>query len=553
MKRSTGKTVLIIGGYGQFGGRLSKRLSDISGITILVSGRTLAKAEALCQEHGGNLRPAYFDSRGDLDAQLARLNPWLVIDAAGPFQNVFGHDYALPKACIKHAVHYIDLSDSGTFTQGMSALAKDAKCAGIAIVSGASSVPALSSAVVDAVKAGFAQIRSIEGGISPGGKIEIGLSVTKAVLSYLGKPLKVFRGGEWTHELGYSRIHAHTIALQGEKSMRRTFGLCDAPDLLLFPKHYKGVETVRFYGSQELWLIHINIRILAWLQKRELVQNLQNHARAFSFIGTHLGRFASERGGMYMRILGIDSDGRPISQQWHLIAQDGDGPFIPTLAAEILTRRWLKTAPKAGARAAVSEISLREFEHVFASLSIKSAFEDVKPAPYLYQCVLGKNFGKLPEAVRLGHEVLGTKIMHGRVDVVRGKNPLAQFAATIIGFAKTGTNRPITIHMDVRDGQEIWTRTIDGKFFRSTLSKAQKPNEIYEKFGPIKFKMRFRIEDEKLHYDIISARMFGLPFPKLLLPKSISHERAESGKFIFDVEIRLPLLGRLITYKGWLV
>ncbi len=552
MKTSFGKTVVIIGGYGQFGGRLSRRLSDIPDITVLVAGRTLSKAEALCQKYGGNLSPVYFDARGDLDTQIAELSPWVVIDAAGPFQSVFAHDYALPKVCIKRGIHYIDLSDSGTFTQGIAKLDTDAKHAGVAVISGASSVPALSSAVIDAAKSRFEQIISIEGGISPGGKIDIGLSVTQAVLSYLGKPLKVFRGGEWAHELGYSRVHARTVTLKGEKPIRRKFGLCDAPDLLLFPDHYKGVETVRFYGSQELWFIHINIRILAWLQKYRLVRGLQNYAKFFSWIGTGLGRFASERGGMYMHILGRDKTGSPISQQWNLIAEDGDGPFIPTLAAEILVRRWLENRPKPGAHAAVSEISLGEFEQAFSSLSIKSEFADITPEPYLYRCVLGDGFDVLPKAVRRGHEVLGTKIMHGRVDVLRGKNPLSQLVAGIIGFAKTGTDRPITISMDVSDGQETWTRTIDGKSFRSVLSQGLKPNVIFEKFGPLKFKMKFRIEDEKLHYDIISATLLGLPYPKFLLPHSITHERAERGKFIFDVEIRLPLLGRLIAYKGWL-
>ncbi len=546
------KTVLIIGGYGQFGGRLSQRLSDITNIKVLVAGRNLSKAEVLCEQHGGNLSPQVFDLKTDIEAQLKVLEPWLVIDAAGPFQSVFGHGYALPETCMRRGIHYIDLSDSGEFTQAITDLDARAKRRGVAVISGASSVPALSSAVVDAANPRFASITSIEGGISPGGKIDIGLSVTRAVLSYLGKPLKIFVGGAWTHELGYARVHKHKITLADGPELNRNFGLCDAPDLLLFPKHYKGVETVRFYGSQELWLIHISIRILAWLQKRKIVCNLQNHAKFFSRVGTWLGRFASDRGGMYMHILGIDNAGSPISQKWNLIASEGDGPFIPTLAAEILTRRWLEQEPQPGARPAVSQISLPEFEKAFSSLAIKSEFEDIKPAPYLYQRVLGGNFEKLPNALRAGHAVSNTKIMHGRVDVVRGKNPLSQLAATCIGFAKTGADQPITITMDVKNNKEIWTRTIDDQSFRSVLSKGVKPHEIYERFGPVKFKMLFRIQDGKLHYDIVSAKLLGLPFPKFLLPKSISHERVQDGRFFFDVEIRLPLLGRLISYKGWL-
>ena len=368
------KTVLIIGGYGQFGGRLSQRLKDTPDLKVLVGGRTLNKAEALCTKHGGNLEPVVFDSKDDLDEQLSALNPWLVVDAAGPFQAKFRSGYDLAKACIKHSVHYIDLSDSGTFTQGIADLNAAAKRANVAIISGASSVPALSSAVVDAAKSQFSHINSIEGGISPGGKIDIGLSVTQAVLSYLGRPLKIFRGGAWQAETGYSRVHKHTIALDGEKPLRRWFGLCESPDEILFPVHYKGVQTVRFYGSQELWIIHKSIVILAWLQKRGFVKNLEKHAKFFAWWGTQLGRFASDRGGMFMLLKGKNAACADISLQWNLIASEGDGPFIPILAAEILIRRWLETAPHAGARSAVSAIRLDEFEQAFNGLAIKSGW-----------------------------------------------------------------------------------------------------------------------------------------------------------------------------------
>ena len=546
------KTVLIIGGYGSFGGRLSRRLKDTPDLKVLVGGRTLSKAEALCEKYGGNLEPVVFDSKGDLEEQLQALGLWLVVDAAGPFQAAFQSGYGLAKACIKHGIHYIDLSDSGTFTQGIAELNDPAKRANVAVISGASSVPALSSAVVDAGQKHFAQITSIEGGISPGGKIDIGLSVTQAVLSYLGKPLKIFRGGAWQTETGYSRVHKHTIALGGETPLRRWFGLCEAPDEILFPAHYKDVQTVRFYGSQELWLIHINIVILAWLQKRGIVKNLEKRAKTFAWIGTQLGQFASERGGMFMLIQGKDKAGGDISLQWNLIASEGDGPFIPILAAEVLIKHWLKAAPKPGARSAASAITLSEFETVFKSLSIKSEFAAPRPAPPVFRQVLGADYETLPPALQNGHDVTNFKTMTGRVDITRGKNLLTNLMANIIGFAKTQKSAPISITMDVRGHSEIWTRTIGTTDFKSVLSPSHKPHEVFEQFGPTKFKMLFRVEDEKLHYDIIGASVLGIPLPKFLRPKSVTHEREENGKFIFDVDISLPLLGRLIAYKGWL-
>lgn len=545
-------TVLIVGGYGQFGGRLSRRLSGLENLELMVGGRSHAKAEAFCKEQGGNLKPAVFDRDGDIQNQLNKLKPDIMVDASGPFQNVFGTGYNLPRICASMGVHYIDLSDSGTYTQGITTLDSEAKRTKTAIISGASSVPALSAAVVIAARKHFSTINSIEGGISPGGKINIGLSVTKAVLSYLGKPLKVFCGGEWTEETGFSRQHKRTVAIEGKKPVVRRYGLCDAPDLLLFPDLFPGVETVRFHGSTELGLIHSTLRALAWLQRRGLVRNLQNQARFYAWAGTQLGRFASDRGCMYMSVAGYDAAGMPIKLDWNLIASDGDGPYIPALAAEILIKRWLNSSPEPGARSAAGEIELAEFDALFDTLSIKSGFSKPETTPFLFQEALGDKFIELPAPIREGHSVFITKTLRGRVDVERGKNRIANLIANCFQFSKTCSNAPILMTMDRKDDTEIWMREIDGNSFRSTLSAGARPGEIFERFGQVKFKIHLRPETGKLHYDIVSARFFGIPLPLPLLPRSNTHERVEGGKFVFDVDITLPLFGRLISYKGWL-
>lgn len=42
----------------------------------------------------------------------------------------------------------------------------------------------------------------------------------------------------------------------------------------------------------------------------------------------------------------------------------------------------------------------------------------------------------------------------------------------------------------------------------------------------------------------------GLPMPRLLLPKGTSFETERDGDFAFDVEIALPLIGRIVAYRG---
>jgi hypothetical protein len=40
--------------------------------------------------------------------------------------------------------------------------------------------------------------------------------------------------------------------------------------------------------------------------------------------------------------------------------------------------------------------------------------------------------------------------------------------------------------------------------------------------------------------------------PNWFLPRGDAFEHAEGGRFNFHVEITLPLVGHVVTYKGWL-
>jgi len=79
--------VLILGGYGTFGGRLVQLLADEPAVTLLVAGRNRQKAATLCARLGTvNAVPALFDRAGAIEAQLAELAPDIIVDASGPFQ-----------------------------------------------------------------------------------------------------------------------------------------------------------------------------------------------------------------------------------------------------------------------------------------------------------------------------------------------------------------------------------------------------------------------------------------------------------------------------------
>ena len=114
--------ILLVGGYGTFGGRIVELLEDEPRVTLVVAGRSLARAEAYCRSRAGaqaKLVPAMFDREGNLDRQIGELAPDLVVDASGPFQAYGGGRYRLIEACIGRGLNYMDLADGAAFVAGV--------------------------------------------------------------------------------------------------------------------------------------------------------------------------------------------------------------------------------------------------------------------------------------------------------------------------------------------------------------------------------------------------------------------------------------------------
>jgi glutamyl-tRNA reductase len=57
--------ILILGGYGVFGGRLAELLADIEGIELIICGRSLSRASDFCDRYRGkaSVRPLELDRK----------------------------------------------------------------------------------------------------------------------------------------------------------------------------------------------------------------------------------------------------------------------------------------------------------------------------------------------------------------------------------------------------------------------------------------------------------------------------------------------------------
>ena len=81
--------ILVVGGYGTFGGRLVDLLADDSRLHLIVAGRSAHKAAEFCSRRNTQARliPKAFDRSGDVAQPLREMEPDVLVDASGPFQS----------------------------------------------------------------------------------------------------------------------------------------------------------------------------------------------------------------------------------------------------------------------------------------------------------------------------------------------------------------------------------------------------------------------------------------------------------------------------------
>lgn len=363
--------ILILGGYGNFGKRIAQRLAKHSQVRLLIAGRNTHKAEALCRsliDSGARaaVEPIQVDILNtQFSTDLQGLSPDLVIHTSGPFQ---GQDYNVPRACLDAGCHYIDLADDRRFVCDITQLNQQALDRNLLFVSGASSVPGLSSAVINKFINQFRQLDTIDYCIAPGNKAERGVATVKGILSYTGRPFKTLENGSWVGSYGW--MSPRTVKFDGPIG-KRWLANVDIPDLELFPKRYKNVRTVQFQAGLELPFLHLTMVGMAYLAKFRLVSNWAPASQLIFKMSQWFNGLGTDTGGMRIVLAGTDADGHSRSVIWTLTAEKGVGPYIPTISAIILAEKLMSGNLKdRGAKPCVGLFSLAEFDQQVRDLDI---------------------------------------------------------------------------------------------------------------------------------------------------------------------------------------
>jgi len=241
-------------------------------------------------------------------------------------------------------------------------------------VSGASTLPALSSAVIDVLAQRLATIDDIQISIAPAQRSPRGVATLRAVFSYLGRPFDWYADGSWRRAIGWRelrRIHFKDLGW-------RWAAACNVPDLELLLRRYPRTRTVQFRASLEFAVQHFVLAGLATLRQIGIPVPIDRWVASFERMATFLGRWGGEHGGMLVSVTGKDPAGKVRRIEWHLTAGWHEGPEIPCLAAILVAERLARgDALPRGGQACMGYLELSDFEPEFERLGIKTTITEI--------------------------------------------------------------------------------------------------------------------------------------------------------------------------------
>ncbi|MGD9806860.1 MAG: SDR family oxidoreductase [Hyphomicrobiaceae bacterium] len=553
------KTVLVIGATGVFGSRLAAHLARTPEYRLVLSSRSIARANGLVEELAA--RPAtkaalagvVIDVRANLGDMLSEVCPSVVVDCSGPFQRM---DYRTPLAVAEAGAHFVDLADARSYVLGFeTALDPIFRRKGLTALTGASSSPALAVSAVASLADGWQRVDHIDVAITPGGQSDIGEAAVAAALSYCGRPVPIVDGGKLSDSVGWGSSRRFEIEGLG----RRAVAPVETADAELLHELYPDVTSIRFWAGLESFFEQRGMRLLAELKKRGFLRQPEKLG-SLLVKARKLTRFATDTtGAMLVRVVGLDAAGRWTEAEWRLIARENQGPQVPPSPAAAAVRAILNGKIPPGARPALA-LPLEAIEMELEGYAIETARTVQHSDRCIVQSAVGDGaFDTLPSAVKTFHRIDGACIWAGRASVETAANFVARCVAQGMGFPAPGTDVPVTVVVRREASApgngppiETWTRSFSGHPFASRLDSPA-AGCAWESFGALTFRLRLNVQDGKLFFPVSDWRIGSLRLPVSLAPRSDACEwEDESGRFNFDVRLSYPILGQLVRYKGWL-
>ncbi|HZX70999.1 MAG TPA: DUF4166 domain-containing protein [Rhodanobacter sp.] len=171
----------------------------------------------------------------------------------------------------------------------------------------------------------------------------------------------------------------------------------------------------------------------------------------------------------------------------------------------------------------------------------------------LFPSLLGNDaWHALPAPVQAMHG--DAPILHaaGIADVAGADHFPAHCLRRLLGLPAPGPQQALALTIERHGTREIWTRRFTGRRMQSVLDRRPDSPLLYERLGPATLGFALHRDGDTIDWQLRSLHVFGVPMPNALRGRVLSRSGVRDGRYHFSVDVRLPVLGQLIAYEGWL-
>jgi hypothetical protein len=263
--------VIVVGGLGLFGRTVVEELAAL-GIKCQTATRSPGADVRVDAEDNESIRAAI--GAGDL-----------VIDVAGPFQ---ARSTRLLESAIDVGFDVIDMNDNLAYAEQTIALAERIESAGIRVLGSASSVSAVSAAVVKL--SGISDPVGLQGFIVPASRHTANIGSALSLIRSVGRPVRARRAGNLQSLTGWMESHQFPMPQPVGNAVGRLFESADSVHL---PRIWPSLVDVATYVDTNTLGVNTLLRLAA--QFSTFQRLLQSQVR----LGTWLSRLlGSSHGGL---------------------------------------------------------------------------------------------------------------------------------------------------------------------------------------------------------------------------------------------------------------
>lgn len=170
----------------------------------------------------------------------------------------------------------------------------------------------------------------------------------------------------------------------------------------------------------------------------------------------------------------------------------------------------------------------------------------------MFARLLDTAWERLPRSVRRIHA--GAPVDARGIARVAGDNHwLARMLRTVAGLPEPAGAVELALEVRGCAAREKWYRRFGRNPMRSELNLSTRhANTLEERLGPARLTFALEVVDARLHWITREVRVLGVALPLRWFRGVCASCGEEQGRYAFDIDVRLPLVGRLVAYSGWL-